>query len=149
MKAQLAPFDIGIIMMILLVAAIITIFFWEGFHIFTKTVVIDMIYDTNEANLMLLSLLPLNYSDSKTVYEKISLSEYYPIDKNFVDYLNSTIFKMFEKEPKCYKLSLDSKLLVSYREEYCDDTKYNAKVLIFVPYSNGNIIKYLYLNYNR
>jgi hypothetical protein len=151
MKCQIAPFDIGIIAIALVIFAVISIFLLENLHIFTKTVVVEVVYDTNEAYRLLVSLLSLNYS-SYTAYEIISSIDYID-DQNFANFLNSSLYHYFEKAQKCYKLSLDSKVLVEYKSETysgdCTNTRFNAVVPIFVPYNKAKLVEELYLNYER
>ena len=149
MKGQFAPFDIAVISLILIVFVLISLFLLEGFHAFTTTVVVDMIYQPNEAYLTLLSILPLNYN-SKTVYEILSFYDFLPYDDNFAKFLNETILKTFDIAPKCFKLTY-ANLLVEYKKsDYkgdCKDTEYNAAIPIFVPYNKAEIVRYIYLNY--
>jgi hypothetical protein len=188
MKSQISLFDIGVIAIAIVIFAVISIFLLENLHIFTKTVVVEVVYDTNEAYRFLTSLLSLNYT-SYTVYEMISYhvndecfgeavctnakvcyglggicrfscsegcccySDYYSASQNFITFLNSSIYYYFEKRPKCYKLSLGSKVLVEFRDENysedCKNTRFNAVVPIFVPYNKAELVEELYLNYER
>jgi len=151
MKSQISLFDIGVIAIAIVILAVISIFLLENLHIFTKTVVVKVIYDTNEAYRFLTSLLSLNYT-SYTVYEMISSIDYID-DQSFVSFLNSSIYYYFEKPPRCYKLSLGSKVLVEFRDESysedCKNTRFNAVVPIFVPYNKAGLVEELYLNYER
>jgi hypothetical protein len=151
MKSQISLFDIGVIAIAIVILAVISIFLLENLHIFTKTVVVKVIYDTNEAYRFLTSLLSLNYT-SYTVYEMISSIDYID-DQSFVSFLNSSIYYYFEKPPSCYKLSLGSKVLVEFKNESysgdCKNTRFNAVVPIFVPYNKAGLVKELYLNYER
>jgi hypothetical protein len=151
MKCQIAPFDIGVIAIVLVIFAVISIFLIENLHIYTTTIVINVVYDTNEAYRLLTSLLSLNYT-SQTVYEMISSSKYIN-DRNFISFLNSSIYHYFETAPKCYKLSLGSEVLVEYNSKSysgrCKDTRFNAVVPIFLPYNRAGLVEELYLNYER
>jgi hypothetical protein len=151
MKSQISLFDIGVIAIAIVIFAVISIFLLENLHIFTKTVVVEVVYDTNEAYRFLTSLLSLNYT-SYTVYEMISSIDYIN-DQSFVSFLNSSIYYYFEKPPSCYKLSLGSKVLVEFKNESysgdCKNTRFNAVVPIFVPYNKAGLVKELYLNYER
>ena len=151
MKSQFAPLDIALISIILLFVALISIFLLEGFHIFTTTVIVDIVYQPNEAYLYLLSLLSLNYN-SKTVYETLSYYDLLPYDENFVKFLNESLLKNFDKEPKCLKLTYGNLLIEYKRKDYygdCSETNFNANIPIFIPYNNGQLVRYLYLNYER
>jgi len=151
MKSQISLFDIGVIAMVLVIFVILSIFLLENLHIYTKTIVVEVVYDTNEAYRFLTSLLSLNYT-SYTVYEMISSIDYID-DQNFISFLNSSLYYYFEKPPKCYKLSLGSKILVEFKNESysgdCRNTRFNAVVPIFVPYNKAGIVEELYLNYER
>jgi hypothetical protein len=151
MKSQISLFDIGVIAITIVIFAVISIFLLENLHIFTKTVVVEVVYDTNEAYRFLTSLLPLNYT-SYTVYEMISSIDYID-DQSFVSFLDSSIYYYFEKPPSCYKLSLGSKVLVEFKNESysgdCENTRFNAVAPIFVPYNKAGLVKELYLNYER
>lgn len=151
MKSQFAPFDIALISIILIVVALMSIFILEGFHLFTTTVIVDIVYNSNEAYLTLLSILPLNYS-SKTVYEILSLYDFSPPDENFVEFLNESLLKNFDREPKCLKLTYGSFNLEYKSKDYsgeCKDTNFNARIPIFLPYNEAERVRYLYLNYER
>jgi hypothetical protein len=151
MKSQISLFDIGVIAIAIVIFAVISIFLLENLHIFTKTVVVGVVYDTNEAYRFLTSLLSLNYT-SYTVYKMISSIDYMD-DQNFISFLNSSLYYYFEKSPKCYKLSLGSKVLVEFKDKIysgdCRNTRFNAIVPIFVPYNKAGLVKELYLNYER
>jgi hypothetical protein len=151
MKSQIYLFDIGVIAIAIVIFAVISILLLENLHIFTKTVVIEVVYDTNEAYRFLTSLLSLNYT-SYTVYEMISSIDYI-YDQSFMSFLNSSLYYYFEKPPKCYKLSLDSKVLVEFKDKSysgdCKNTRFNAVVPVFVPYNKAGLVGELYLNYER
>jgi hypothetical protein len=151
MKSQISLFDIGVIAIVIVIFAVISIFLLENLHIFTKTVVVKVIYDTNEAYRFLTSLLSLNYT-SYTVYEMISSIDYIG-DQSFLSFLNSSIYYYFEKPPSCYKLSLGSKVLVDFKDKSysgnCKNTSFNAVVPIFIPYNKAKLVEELYLNYER
>lgn len=151
MKGQIAPFDIGVIAIVLVIFAFISIFLLENLHIFTTTIVVKVVYDTNEAYRFLVSLLSLNYTSLST-YEVISSIDY-SNDPNFITFLNSSLYGYFEKIPKCYKLTLGSKVILEFRRQGysgdCSDTRFNAKVPIFLPYNKAKSVEYLYLNYER
>jgi len=151
MKVQIAPFDIGVIAIVLVIFAFISIFLLENLHIFTTTIVVKVVYDTNEAYRFLVSLLSLNYTSLST-YEMISSIDY-SNDPNFITFLNLSLYGYFEKTPKCYKLTLGSKVILEFRNQGysgdCSDTRFNAKVPIFLPYNKAKSVEYLYLNYER
>ncbi len=153
MKAQISIFDIGVLAIALVIFVILSILIWEGFHIYTKTVVINVIYDTNEAYRFLVSLLSLNYT-STTIYEEISTLKYKDEeDNNFIIFLNESFYNYFDKIPKCYRLATDSITILDFkREDYineCVNTRFSAVVPVFVPYNKMKLIEYLYLNYER
>jgi hypothetical protein len=79
--------------------------------------------------------------------------DYTSASQNFITFLNSSLYYYFEKPPKCYRLSLDSRVLVEFKkEDYskdCTNTRFNAVVPIFTPYNKVGIVKKLYLNYER
>jgi hypothetical protein len=150
MKGQIAPFDIGIMMIAL--AFLVVIFLFLSIFIETRAQVnVNIIYDTNEANRILTSLISLNYS-SKNVYELISSIEYTD-DPNFIKFLNESLYGYFDYTPKCYKLTLDSTTILDFKNEGysgdCKKTRFSAKIPIFTPYNKINPVKYLYLNYER
>jgi len=77
MKGQIPFFDIGVIAVALIIFVIISIFLPENLHLYDTIILINIIYDTNEAYRLLVSLLSLNYSSYST-YEMISTYGYYP-----------------------------------------------------------------------
>jgi len=88
MKGQVPFFDIGVIVVALIIFVIISIFLLENLHLYDTIILINIIYDTNEAYRLLVSLLSLNYS-SYSVYEMIPTYEYYleecPIGTKCID----------------------------------------------------------------
>ena len=188
MKCQISIFDIAVISIVLVIFSVFSIFLLEKTHVFGKTVVVDVVYDTNEAYRFLVSLLSLNYT-SLSIYEMLSYgffdecyneaicikenichglggvcgfscstgcccySDSESVSKNFVTFLNSSLYYYFEKPPKCYKLTLGSRIIVefmdkSYSDE-CKDTRFDAIIPIFVPYNGATLVEKLYLNYER
>jgi hypothetical protein len=150
MKGQIAPLDIGIIAIALVIFVIIITFLQLPILINTNLVV-DIIYDTNEAYRLLASLLSLKYNN-EDVYKMVSFL-YYNNDENFVKFLNQSLYDYFDYIPKCYKLTLGSKIILEFKKEGytgdCSSTKFNAKVPIFIHYNNAKLVENLYLNYER
>jgi hypothetical protein len=150
MKGQIAPFDIGVIAIVLVIFVIIVTFL--QLPILKDTILaIDIIYNKNEAYRLLVSLLSLKYNN-EDVYKMVSFL-YYNNDENFVSFLNQSLYDYFDYIPKCYKLTLGSKVILEFRNQGysgdCSDTRFNAKVPIFLPYNKAKSVEYLYLNYER
>ena len=188
MKCQISIFDIAVISIVLVIFSVFSIYLLEKTHIFTKTVVINVVYDTNEAYRLLVSLLSLNYT-YLSVYEMLSygfFDECYgeavcmkenichgldgkcgfgcsegcccysntgSASKNFLTFLNSSLYYYFEKPPKCYKLIAGSRIIIKFVDkpysDECKDTRFNAIIPIFVPYNDATLVEKLYLNYER
>jgi len=152
MKGQIPFFDIGVVAIALAVFVIISIFLLENLHLYYTTILINIIYDTNEAHRLLVSLLSLNYN-SQSVYEMIPIYEYSIQTYDFHAFLNASLYRYFETIPKCYKLTFGSKVIVEFKSEgysqECSNTRFNAALPIFLPYNKGRLVEYLYLNYER
>jgi hypothetical protein len=150
MRGQIAPFDIGILLIALVIFVIGTALL-SWFVNVRSEISIKFMYETNEAYRLLLSLLSLNYS-SKSVYEMISTFDYNK-DENFISFLNESLLQYFDLVPKCYKVTLGSKTILEFKKkEYsgdCYKTRFSAAVPIFTPYNNAKLIEYLYLNYEE
>jgi len=152
MKGQLAFFDIGVISIALVIFVLISLFFLENFHIYTKTINIQIVYDSNEAYRFLVSLLSLKHI-SNSVYEILSYTSFEPPSDSSIEFLNSSLYYYFEKAPRCYKLTLGSKVITEFKDSSysgdCRDTRFKAAVPIFVPYNKVSLVERIYLNYER
>jgi hypothetical protein len=153
MKGLAAIFGAIIILIALIFFGVLSLFLWENLHLFTHTVVVEVVYNPNDAYRLLASLLSLNYN-SNPAYKLLSLIEYTQ-DKDFIAFLDESIRKYIQKEesPICYKLIFDSQVLIDFKKEGysgdCEDAPFVARVPVFVPYNDARLVKYLILKYRR
>ena len=149
MKAQFAPMDIAIIIIMLIIGALII--FLTSFLIPMRdlSLALKVEFTNNEADLALLSLLPLNYSQSshQTIYERLSLKDLYPIDtdENFKKSFTNMLNKSLNWKLKCFELRNKTSVLISYGNCYSFDYKST-----FCPiYKPGGLTEEIMLEYNK
>jgi len=140
----LLPFSIaalGAIFIITVIIAVVLIFLALKFHI---DINLKFEYEKSFSDLLMLSLLRLNYNSTYSAYRVLAERDVNGFDDDMKKFLSDKITLMADAD--CFHLANSTSYILSTT---CEAYKQTGEAFIFKPYNPNKLVEEMTLTYNQ